>query len=80
MISRASEAYKAIGRYVNPENTELVQMQKGKKHLPEYIDHYWEEDYLVIFSKTHGKRRHSINPFSDAYYDVQWIYYFNQVA
>lgn len=82
MVSKKSEAYKAVGKYVNPENTELTLMQSRKaKHLPAYIDHYWDDDYLIIITKQHGIKKLNLwNPFKDSYCEVQWIYYFNQAA
>ncbi|KAI3647396.1 hypothetical protein MP228_007617 [Amoeboaphelidium protococcarum] len=87
MISCDSEAYKMISKYVNPSNTELALMKSGQaKHLPEYIEHYWNEEYLTIITKTHGIKKSGDDKsvFSlftgDKYHEVQWIYYFNQAG
>ena len=86
MISRHSEAYKAVGKYVNPNHTELALLQTRKaKHLPEYIEHYWSDDYLVVVTKRHGLKKKGLGGVmskmaGSGYYEVQWIYYFNQVA
>ena len=82
VVARYSDAYRSVGEHINPEHTELALMQRGNAvHLPEYIEHYWDADYLVIVSKTHGVRKGSTwNPFRDAYHEVNWIYYFQQAA
>jgi hypothetical protein len=81
MINRRSEAYKAVGRFINPEHTELALLRsRAVLHLPEYIEHYWTDDFLIIVTKTHGLRQKSWNPFNVKYHDVEWIYYFNQTA
>ncbi|KAI3636199.1 hypothetical protein MIR68_005551 [Amoeboaphelidium protococcarum] len=87
MISCDSEAHKMISKYVNPSNTELALMKSGQaKHLPQYIEHYWNEEYLVIITKTHGIKKSGddksvFSLFSgDKYHEVQWIYYFNQAG
>lgn len=80
MIHRDSEAYKAAGKYVHPEHTELYLLQNRATHLPEFIEHYWTDDYLIIVTKAHGIRKSKLNLLGDTYHEVKWIYYFNQVV
>ena len=81
MIDKNSDAYKTVEMNVNPCNTELALMQSGiARHLPEYIAHYVEDEYLVVVTKTHGIKKKSMMPFTDKYHDVQWVYWFNTSA
>jgi hypothetical protein len=58
MINRHSDEYKSIGRLVNPHHTELAMLQSGQaKHLPQFVEHFWDPDYLVIVTRKHGLPR-----------------------
>lgn len=79
-IDRKSPAYTQLGRLINPMHTELSLLKQGAKHLPEYIEHFCDEDYMYIVTKRHGIKKTGWNPFEEKYHEVQWIFYFNQAA
>jgi hypothetical protein len=81
MINRNSNSYKFVQQCVNPMHTELALLQTRKAlHLPEYITHYWEDDYLIIVTYNHGLQKKTWNPFLKFYHNVFWIYYFSQIC
>lgn len=81
VIFTNSDAFSNMQRLVNPKHTELHQLQqRNATHLPEFIEHYWEDEVLVVITKTHGLKSHVWNPFKDRYHDVDWVCFMQQIA